>query len=103
MKSVSYAIHKRVAPISQSIDAFLKQSGLPAKTFCHDMTFGNGMGAMLHSHDELVTRYYSAQDIPFVFTNEKFFTRSCEFRLRCVRKERTRKEVQGISHIFLIR
>ncbi len=71
MKSVSYGIHKRVAPISHRIDAVLKQSGLPAKTFCHDMTFGNGMGAMLHSHDELVTRYYSSQDIPFVFTNEK--------------------------------
>ncbi len=58
-------------PISHRIDAFLKESGLPAKTFCHDMTFGNGMGAMLHSHDELVARYYSSQDIPFVFTNEK--------------------------------
>lgn len=71
MARIDNKIFKRVAPIARRIDAFLKQSGLPAKAFFHDMTFGNGMGAMLHSNDELVARYYSAKDIPFVYTNKE--------------------------------
>lgn len=70
MNKISQSIYKRVAPVSHQIGRFLKNSGLPATTFCHDMTFGNGMGCMLQANAELITRFYTTRH-PFVFTNNQ--------------------------------
>src|SRR3990167_7049453 len=66
---VGRAIKKGAEPISNEISVYVKNSGLPVQLFCHDMTFGKGMAALLSSHASVPIGYYSKRT-PVVFTND---------------------------------
>lgn len=62
-------IEKRIAPIAERLSRFLKTSRLPAKFFCHDITFPKGRCALLSSNIAIPTEYRKS-GIPLVYTNE---------------------------------
>ena len=64
------SVEKRIAPIAQQLTDFLKNSQLPVKFFCHDITFPKGRCALLSSNIAIPTEYRKA-DIPLVYTNEQ--------------------------------
>ena len=60
---------KRIQAISHQMEQFLRQSGLPACFFGHDMTFSNGRGALLYSNAEYPVFYHNNRPL-FVCTDK---------------------------------
>lgn len=60
---------KRIAPIAEQLAHFLKNSHLPVKFFCHDITFPKGRCALLSSNIAIPTEYRKS-GIPLVYTNK---------------------------------
>src|SRR3990167_2478877 len=61
---------KRIQSISEKMDIFLKQSGMPVCFFDHATTFGNGMSAYLSSNADMPIEYHKTRP-PMMYTNEK--------------------------------